>query len=71
MPHLYHYESILDKATGKTTYKKQYSGGPIWGDVETLGGKGGGEVGLEHIPMAARGFREQSQGQTTSLLGHW
>ena len=41
MPHLYHYIFILDKATGKTTYKKQYSGGPIRGDVETSGVKGG------------------------------
>lgn len=29
MPHLYHYISITDKASGKTTYRKQYSGGPI------------------------------------------
>ncbi|EON66977.1 NAD binding Rossmann fold oxidoreductase [Coniosporium apollinis CBS 100218] len=41
MPHLYHYISVTEKATGKTTVKKQYKGGPKWGDVETSGGKGG------------------------------
>ncbi|MCJ1256023.1 hypothetical protein MMC24_003842 [Lignoscripta atroalba] len=41
MPHLYHYISVTEKATGKTTYKKQYSGGPMWGDKMTTGGKGG------------------------------
>lgn len=41
MPHLYHYIAITEKRTGKTSYVKKYSGGPIWGDVETTGGKGG------------------------------
>lgn len=41
MPHLYHYISITDKATGKTEYRKQYRGGPIWGSAYTTGGKGG------------------------------
>ncbi|MCJ1250359.1 hypothetical protein MMC30_007585 [Trapelia coarctata] len=41
MPHLYHFISITDIATSKTTYKKQYSGELVWGGVETLGGKGG------------------------------
>jgi len=41
MPHLYHYISITDKATGRTEVKKAYKGGPKWGDVETTGGKGG------------------------------
>jgi predicted dehydrogenase len=38
---VYHYISITDKATGKAEYRKQYSAGPIWGDVETSSGKGG------------------------------
>lgn len=38
---VYHYIAITEKSTGKTEYKKLYSGGPIWGDVETSGGKGG------------------------------
>ncbi|KAL2009991.1 hypothetical protein VTN00DRAFT_5798 [Thermoascus crustaceus] len=41
MPHLYHYISVTDKATGKTRYHKQFSGGPLWGNVETSVGKGG------------------------------
>lgn len=41
MPHLYHYISITDKSTGKTQYKKQYKGGPCWGEAWTTGGKGG------------------------------
>lgn len=41
MPHLYHYIAITEKSTGKTEYKKLYSGGPIWADVQTSGGKGG------------------------------
>ncbi|RDB27790.1 D-xylose 1-dehydrogenase (NADP(+)) 2 [Hypsizygus marmoreus] len=30
MPHVYHYISITDKETGRTTYEKHYSGGPQW-----------------------------------------
>ncbi|KIV84261.1 hypothetical protein PV11_00051 [Exophiala sideris] len=41
MPHLYHYISITDKANGTTTYKHQYSGGPVWGNVQTSAGVGG------------------------------
>ncbi|KAI1619171.1 hypothetical protein EDD36DRAFT_414817 [Exophiala viscosa] len=41
MPHLYHYISITDKAIGTTTYKHQYSGGPVWGNVQTSAGAGG------------------------------
>lgn len=41
MPHLYHYIAITDKKTGQVTYKKQYSGGPVWDKVETSAGKGG------------------------------
>lgn len=41
MPHLYHYIAITEKATGKTEIKKQYSGGPKWGNVQTTGGMGG------------------------------
>lgn len=41
MPHLYHYISITDKLTGKTEYRKQYQGGPLWGEAWTTGGKGG------------------------------
>ena len=31
MPHLYHYITVYDKRTGKTTTEKHYSGGPQWG----------------------------------------
>lgn len=41
MPHLYHFISITDKRTGQTHYRKQYRGGPLWGDAFTTGGKGG------------------------------
>nr|KMM64025.1 hypothetical protein CPAG_00377 [Coccidioides posadasii RMSCC 3488] len=41
MPHLYHYISVTDKRTGKTEYLTQQSGGPVWGDRWTTGGKGG------------------------------
>lgn len=41
MPHLYHYISIADKATGKTEYLRQYFGGPLWGSKMTSAGKGG------------------------------
>ncbi|KAM5464008.1 hypothetical protein MauCBS54593_007184 [Microsporum audouinii] len=41
MPHIYHYISITDKRTGITEYKTQSSGGPIWGERWTTGGKGG------------------------------
>lgn len=44
MPHLYHYISITDKATGKVQTLKQYSKGPIWNDVQTTGGKGGSSL---------------------------
>lgn len=33
MPHIYHYIAITDKATGHTTYEKQYKGGPQWKDA--------------------------------------
>ncbi|GLB41493.1 putative NAD binding Rossmann fold oxidoreductase [Lyophyllum shimeji] len=33
MPHIYHYIAITDKATGRTTYEKQYKGGPQWKDT--------------------------------------
>ncbi|PWY94557.1 putative NAD binding Rossmann fold oxidoreductase [Aspergillus sclerotioniger CBS 115572] len=41
MPHLYHYIAVTDKTTGKTQYHRQYSGGPLWGNVMTSRGKGG------------------------------
>jgi len=41
MPHLYHYIAVTDKATGETRYHRQFSGGPMWGNVETSVGKGG------------------------------
>ncbi|EFR03400.1 NAD binding oxidoreductase [Nannizzia gypsea CBS 118893] len=41
MPHIYHYISITDKRTGITEYKTQSSGGPLWGERWTTGGKGG------------------------------
>lgn len=41
MPHLYHYITVTEKATGKTQTMKQYSGGPLWADVDTTAGKGG------------------------------
>ena len=31
MPHLYHYITVYDKRTGRTTTEKHYSGGPQWG----------------------------------------
>ena len=42
MPHLYHYISILNKATGKTRFIKKYSGGPLWEGVQTSNGQKGG-----------------------------
>jgi predicted dehydrogenase len=41
VPHLCHYISLVDKRTGRTEYRKQYYGGPSWGDAYTTGGKGG------------------------------
>ncbi|KAL4924610.1 Gfo/Idh/MocA family protein [Aspergillus undulatus] len=41
MPHLYHYIEIFDKKAGTTGVVRQYAGGPVWGGVETTGGKGG------------------------------
>ncbi|DAA79442.1 TPA_exp: Uncharacterized protein A8136_0215 [Trichophyton benhamiae CBS 112371] len=41
MPHIYHYISITDKRTGITEYKTQSSGGPLWDERWTTGGKGG------------------------------
>jgi len=41
MPHLGHYISVTEKETGKVQNIKQYSGGPIWSNVETTAGKGG------------------------------
>ncbi|KAL2393783.1 hypothetical protein ABEF92_002926 [Exophiala dermatitidis] len=41
MPHLYHHIAITHKDTGRTEYKHQYSGGPVWENVETTAGKGG------------------------------
>ena len=38
---VYHYISITDKASGTTTYKHQYSGGPVWRNVQTSAGMGG------------------------------
>ena len=32
MPHIYHYITIYDKRTKKTTTEKHYSGGPKWGN---------------------------------------
>ncbi|KAK5090592.1 hypothetical protein LTR05_000767 [Lithohypha guttulata] len=44
MPHLYHYIAVTGKATGKTEILKQYSGGPLWSNVQTTGGKGGSSL---------------------------
>ncbi|KAF8075283.1 NAD binding Rossmann fold oxidoreductase [Lyophyllum atratum] len=33
LPHVYHYISITDKASGHTTYEKLYTGGPKWKNV--------------------------------------
>lgn len=42
LPHVYHYIAITDKTTDQTSYVKQYSGGPYWGNRMTSnGGKGG------------------------------
>lgn len=41
MPHIYHYIAITDKRTGRTEYKTQSGGGPVWGEKWTTGGKGG------------------------------
>ncbi|PIL35398.1 hypothetical protein GSI_02124 [Ganoderma sinense ZZ0214-1] len=32
MPHVYHYITVYDKRTKKTTTEKHYTGGPKWGD---------------------------------------
>lgn len=42
MPHLYHYIAITEKRSGRTKYVKQYSGGPLWGNVITSNGRKGG-----------------------------
>ncbi|KAI9370185.1 hypothetical protein BJX61DRAFT_544895, partial [Aspergillus egyptiacus] len=41
MPHLYHFIQVVEKETGRVVWLRQYSGGPVWGDVMTSAGKGG------------------------------
>lgn len=63
MPHLYHYIAITDKATGQTTYRKQYRGGPCWGEAWTTGGKGGKEYWSTYR-YQLEAFTEMVRGKT-------
>ncbi|KAF4220488.1 hypothetical protein CNMCM8980_001192 [Aspergillus fumigatiaffinis] len=64
MPHLYHYISIQDKTTGKVSYKKQYSGGPLWGNVVTSTGEKGGNPHWSTYRWQLEAFVDAVKGKT-------
>ncbi|GIK07396.1 hypothetical protein Aspvir_003059 [Aspergillus viridinutans] len=64
MPHLYHYISITDKSTGKVSYKKQYSGGPLWGNVVTSTGAKGGNPHWSTYRWQLEAFVDAVKGKT-------
>ncbi|KAJ9628636.1 hypothetical protein H2203_002538 [Taxawa tesnikishii (nom. ined.)] len=63
MPHLYHYISITDKTTGISTNQKQYSGGPIWGNVTTSNGVKGGSSAWSTYRWQLEAFVSKCQGK--------
>lgn len=64
MPHLYHFISVTEKRTGKTTYVKQYSGGPLWGNVTTSSGKKGGRSSWSTYRWQMEAFVDAVKGKT-------
>ncbi|KAF7116233.1 hypothetical protein CNMCM5793_004309 [Aspergillus hiratsukae] len=64
MPHLYHYISIRDKTTGKTSYRKQYAGGPLWGNVVTSTGEKGGNPHWSTYRWQLEAFVDAVKGKT-------
>ena len=64
MPHLYHYISITEKRTGHTSYVKQYSGGPLWGNVTTSTGEKGGNSSWSTFRWQLEAFVEAVRGRT-------
>lgn len=64
MPHLYHYISILEKKTGKVSYVKQYSGGPLWGNVTTSNGGKGGHSSWSTYRWQLEAFVDAVRGKT-------
>ncbi|KAJ5114521.1 hypothetical protein NUU61_000280 [Penicillium alfredii] len=63
-PHLYHLISVTDKTTGATTYKKQYTGGPLWGKVVVSTGEKGGNSGWSTHRWQLEAFVDAVQGRT-------
>ncbi|RYP42088.1 hypothetical protein DL767_000453 [Monosporascus sp. MG133] len=68
MPHLYHYISITDKATGISTTVKQYSGGPVWGDVTTSNGAKGGSTMWSTYRYQLEAFVAKCQGKDPAFF---
>ncbi|KAL4805668.1 hypothetical protein BDV18DRAFT_11905 [Aspergillus unguis] len=62
MPHLYHFISVFDKATGKTEYFRQYAAGPVWGGVKTSDGGEGGRKGWSTYRWQLEAFVTKVQG---------
>ncbi|KAI0008429.1 NAD binding oxidoreductase [Xylariaceae sp. FL0662B] len=63
MPHLYHYISVADKATGAVTTHKQYAGGPLWGDVVTSNGVKGGSATWSTYRWQLEAFVDKIRGR--------
>ncbi|EAW15171.1 Gfo/Idh/MocA family protein [Aspergillus clavatus NRRL 1] len=64
MPHLYHYISVTDKTTGKETVRKQYAGGPLWGNVVTSTGEKGGNPHWSTYRWQLEAFVDAVRGRT-------
>ncbi|KAJ5157637.1 uncharacterized protein N7482_008737 [Penicillium canariense] len=67
-PHLYHYIAVTEKATGRTSYQKQYTGGPLWGKVVVSTGEQGGRAGWSTYRWRLEAFVDAMQGRTPA---HW
>ena len=66
-PHLYHYIGVRDKKTGKTVYRKQYAGGPLWGRVVVSTGEKGGREGWSSYRWQLEAFVDAVQGRTPAF----
>lgn len=63
-PHLYHFFSVTDKRSGETVYKKQYVGGPFWGNLTVSTGKKGGHPGWSTYRWQLEAFAAVVTGNT-------
>lgn len=63
-PHLYHFLSVTDKRSGETVYKKQYAGGPLWGNITVSTGQKGGHPAWSSFRWQLEAFVDAVSGKT-------